>query len=492
LPGPGGFAIPRDGTEAGRMLFCTQKFLLFFLVVFTVYWTLPWARARIWLLLAASVFFYASWNKWLCVLVVGTATLDFVIARGLDVVRSDRGRRALLLLSIGTNLGVLGYLKYANFFLDSLYELMNRWGAHVAAPILPVIVPIGISFYTFEAISYTVDVYRRKIRAERDLSHFLLFILFFPHLVAGPIVRAADFLPQVRRRKRWSWVRARFGLGLCVLGLLKKMAIADRMAVFADPVFSDPGSYRTSALWFAALAYLIQVYGDFSGYSDLALGTAHLLGYRLTLNFNLPYLSTNVADFWRRWHISLGSWLRDYLFFPLGGSRAGPWRTAINLFIVMTACGLWHGAAWPFICFGMIHGIWLGMHRWIVDGVRQFPRLDAALQTAVGTTGRVVAFLFAYMLSVVVFRSISMAAAGRMFAGMFGRQGGKSLPLSPASLLLLAAIVMIGHVVAAHPRWPKLTAWLPAPVRGLGYAAAIMAALLLAPDAGQAFIYFQF
>jgi alginate O-acetyltransferase complex protein AlgI len=474
------------------MLFCTQTFLLFFLVVFAAYWALPWSRARIWLLLAASVYFYASWNKWLCTLVVGTATLDYVIARGLDATRSSRGRRMLLLLSIGTNLGVLGYLKYANFFLDSLYAMMARWGAHAAAPILPVIVPIGISFYTFEAISYTVDVYRRKIRAETDLSHFLLFILFFPHLVAGPIVRAADFLPQVRRPKRWSWVRARVGLGLCVLGLIKKMAIADRMAMFADPVFADPGSYRTDALWLASLAYLIQVYGDFSGYSDMALGTAHLLGYRLAWNFDLPYLATNVADFWRRWHISLGSWLRDYLFFPLGGSRAGPWRTSINLFIVMAACGLWHGAAWPFICFGMIHGVWLGLHRMVAPRIRQLPQLDAMLQTAAGTAARIAAFLFTYMLSVVVFRSISMAAAGRMFAGMFVRQGGRPLSMAPASLLLLAAAVMIGHVVAAHPRWPRLTAALPAPVRGLGYAAAVMAALLLAPDAGQAFIYFQF
>ncbi len=474
------------------MLFCTPQFLFFFLAVFTIYWALPWAAARVWLLLAASIAFYSSWNPLLCGLVAGTATLDYVIARGLDSSYATRGRRALLLLSIGTNLGVLGYLKYVNFFLDSLCALMERCGAHVAAPLLPVVVPIGISFYTFEAISYTVDVYRRKIRAERDLSHFLLFILFFPHLVAGPIVRAADFLPQVRRRKRWSWVRARVGLGLCVLGMVKKMAIADRMALFADPVFADPAAFRTSALWLGTVAYLIQIYCDFSGYSDLALGTAHLLGYRLAWNFDLPYLSANVGEFWRRWHMSLGSWLRDYLFFPLGGSRGGAWRTAGNYFVVMTVCGLWHGAAWPFICFGMIHGTWLALHRAARAGISWAPRLDAALRTAPGTIARVAAFLVPYTLTLVVFRSSSLTAGANMFAGMFAGRAGLPLPLAAVSLYVLTAVVIAGHIVAANPRWPCLAEALPSPVRGLGYAAAVTAALLLAPDAGQAFVYFQF
>ena len=188
-------------------------------------------------------------------------------------------------------------------------------------PVLSVILPVGISFYTFEAINYTVDVYRRKIRAERDLGHFLLFILFFPHLVAGPIVRAKDFLPQIRRRKHWDWARIHLGMQFILMGLFKKLAVADHLAQYADPIFADPTLYRTSAIWMGVLAYAIQIYCDFSGYTDMAIGCAHLLGYRLAKNFNLPYLAVNVSDFWRRWHISLSSWLRDYLFIPLGGSR---------------------------------------------------------------------------------------------------------------------------------------------------------------------------
>jgi alginate O-acetyltransferase complex protein AlgI len=410
----------------------------------------------------------------------------------MDVVQCARGRRALSIISILTNLSVLGYLKYANFFLDSLFALLDRFGARASAPVLSVVVPIGISFYTFEAISYTVDVYRRKIAAERSLPNFLLFILFFPHLVAGPIVRAGDFLPQVRRRKRWSWLRANVGLQLCAIGLFKKMAIADRMALFADPIFADPEAFRTGALWLGALAYLIQIYGDFSGYSDLALGTAHLLGYRLTWNFDFPYLATNVADFWRRWHMSLGSWLREYLYFPMGGSRFGEWLTARNYFIVMTLCGLWHGAAWPFVVFGFIQGVWLVLHRQVRAWCRARPSVDAVLLSGPGTALRISTFLLTFMLTLVVFRTASLSAAGQMFAGMFVPQGGQSLPLKPISLYVLATLVLVGHGISARPWWPRLLNGVASPIRGLGYAAAITGALMLAPDAGQAFIYFQF
>jgi alginate O-acetyltransferase complex protein AlgI len=483
----------RDIARTGEwMLFCTQQFLMFFLAVFTVYWAMPWERPRVWLLLATSVAFYMSWNPWLAGLVVGTASIDFLISRAMDSNRSDRVRKGLLWLSVGTNLTVLGYLKYANFFLDSFVALLNRCGVHVAAPILHVIVPIGISFYTFEAISYTVDVYRRKIRAERNLLNFLVFILFFPHLVAGPIVRAGDFLPQVRRRKRWSWLRAQVGLQLCVLGMFKKMAIADHMALFADPVFADPGTFRTSALWFATLAYMIQVYCDFSGYSDLAIGTAHLLGYRLAWNFDFPYLAANVAEFWRRWHISLGNWLRDYLFLPLGGSRASELRIFANYLLVMSLCGLWHGAAWPFVMFGTVHGVWLGVHRLVRRYIQSSPTLDSLSLTPSGTALRRGVFLFGFLMTLVVFRTPSLTAGGRMFAGMFSYQSGQPLALKPISLICLALVVVLAHLWAMSPRWSRLMAAIPSPIRGLGYAVAISLALLLAPDAGQAFIYFQF
>src|SRR5262245_8539888 len=341
------------------MLFCSWQFVVFFAAVFALYWSLPWARARVWLLLAASFSFYASWHHWLALVVFASATLDYLVARALDALPSPRGRRALVGLSVAANLGLLCYFKYANFFLASLESALRSWGAQASLPVLSVLVPIGISFYTFEAISYVVDVYRGRLRAERDLGAFLLFILFFPHLVAGPIVRARDFLPQVRRRKRWNPARLQVGAQLFLLGLFKKVVVADRMALFADPVFADPAAFRQSAAWLAVVAYTLQVYCDFSGYSDMALGCARLLGYKLSPNFAMPSLTPNVAEFWPRWHISLSSWLRDYLFLPLGGSRRGRARTCLNLMAVMALGGLWHGAAWNFVAWGLLHGLFL-------------------------------------------------------------------------------------------------------------------------------------
>src|ERR1043166_282 len=312
--------------RGARMLFCSQQFLIFFLVVFAVYWVIPWRQARVVLLLIASFYFYASWSAWLALVIAVSATMDYLVARGMDASSSRRVRLSLLVGSLVMNLGLLCYFKYANFFLASLQEALHRAGAEASFPVLSVILPIGISFYTFEAINYTVDVYRRHVRAERNLLHFMLFILFFPHLVAGPIVRARDFLPQIHRPKRWSWGRLHLGCQFFVMGLFKKLAIADQMAQYADPVFQNPSQYGSGAVWFATIAYALQIYGDFSGYSDMALGAAHMLGYKLARNFNMPYLAANVAEFWHRWHISLSTWLRDYLFIPLGGSRGGTWR----------------------------------------------------------------------------------------------------------------------------------------------------------------------
>src|SRR5207245_517896 len=285
------------------------QYLLFFALVFATYWLLPWHRLRTWLLLGASFYFYASWNHWLACVVTATSVMDYLFARGMDASSSARLRRLLLIFSLAMNLGLLCYFKYVNFFLESLQAALAAAGLSSHFRLLDVILPIGISFYTFEAINYTIDVYRRKIRAERSLGHFMLFILFFPHLIAGPIVRAADFLPQIRRRKRWDWPRIHLGVQFVLMGLFKKLAIADQLAQFVDPVFADPGGYKSSAVWMAVLAYAAQIYCDFSGYTDLALGCAHLLGFHLTKNFNMPYIAANVSEFWRRWHMSLSSWL---------------------------------------------------------------------------------------------------------------------------------------------------------------------------------------
>jgi alginate O-acetyltransferase complex protein AlgI len=499
-----GTPIHREGTDA--MLFCSQKFLIFFLIVFILYWTagvLPrlfcrdprerTRQVRVLLLLIASFIFYASWNHWLALLVFGTTVLDYFFALGMDSPhRSQSERTGLLTMSLVMNLGILCYLKYANFFLHSLEEALHAVGGTASFPLLSVILPIGISFYTFEAINYTVDVYRRKVRAERNLPHFLLFITFFPHLVAGPIVRARDFLPQIRRRKRWDWVRLQIGAQYVLMGLFKKMAIADRMAAFADPVFKNPEAYGTYATWLAIIAYTLQIFCDFSGYTDIAIGTAHMLGYRLAQNFNMPYIATNVSEFWHRWHISLSSWLRDYLFIPLGGSRGGKWATYRNLMITMTLGGLWHGANWTFVVWGMLHGGLLVVHKEFQQFCKRAPSADRVARSIPGTGLRVSLTLLSVMICWVFFRAENFTQAATFLQHLFVPTAGLPCPQHHLGLWLAVAIAVLSHIVGYLGWEQQAINRLPAPALGFSYAIILTLALLLSPDTGKAFIYFQF
>lgn len=474
------------------MLFCSQQYLLFFILVFSAYWAMPWQRARIYLLLAASFFFYASWNHWLAAIIAVSSTLDFFIARAMDESTDTRRRKLLLSVTISANLGLLCYFKYANFFLASLEQALQAAGATVSVPVLSVILPIGISFYTFEAINYAVDVYRRDVKAERSLPNFLLFITFFPHLVAGPIVRARDFLSQVDRPKRWNWARLNLGVQFFLMGLFKKLVIADRMALFADPVFAEPDLFRTSAVWLAMLAYSIQIYCDFSGYTDMAIGSAHMLGFKLAQNFNMPYLAANISDFWRRWHISLSSWLRDYLFIPLGGSRNGTWQTNRNLMLTMTLGGLWHGASWTFVAWGVLHGLLLVGHRVFRDLCRSRPRLSRWMQSPPGMLSSMALTFLCVSLGWVLFRATTFSAAAMFFERMFVPHFGMDFPFAKQSLLVLTAVLVVCHLVAGSGLWKKLAERMPAPMLGTGYALVLSLALLIRPISGKAFIYFQF
>ena len=475
------------------MLFCSLPFTFFFLIVLAGYWAMPWHKPRVYLLLAASFYFYACWNHWLALLLCGSTMGDYLLARGMEQATKPRMRKLLLLGSLGGNLGLLCYFKYANFFLRSLEQATAGTGLAVSLPVLQVILPIGISFYTFEAINYTVDVYRGTIRAERDLAHFMLFILFFPHLVAGPIVRARAFLPQVGRRKHWSWLRAHAGCQLILLGLVKKLAVADRMALYADPVFADPARFASFALWMAAIAYAIQVYCDFSGYTDMALGLAHLLGYHLCPNFNLPFAAANLADFWRRWHISLTGWIRDYLFIPLGGSRGSRWQTSRNTLLAFTLCGLWHGANWNFVALGVSQrspAACCTPHFSL--GADRRPALERALRSLPGTMLRVTATFACFCLTLAVFRTPGLAAAGVMLRGMVLPVAGAGLTLQLQGLLLTFALVILAHILALQERWARLLESVPGPLRGLGFGTALVLVLVLAPGSSKAFIYFQF
>ncbi|MHB1421725.1 MAG: MBOAT family O-acyltransferase [Gemmataceae bacterium] len=475
------------------MLFCSPEFLCFFTLVFAIYWALPWRPARIWLLLIASFYFYACWNKRLALLITATTLLDYLLALAMDSSRSPRGRKLLLGVSLLVNLGLLCYFKYANFFLLSLDEALIAAGSPTWFRPLRVMAPIGISFYTFEAINYTVDVYRRRAPAERNLAHFLLFILFFPHLAAGPIVRARDFLPQIRQPKRWNWYRLHLGAQFILMGLFKKLVIADRMAWFVDPVYADPRQYQTGAAWLAVFAYALQVYGDFSGYSDMAIGTAHLLGYKLAQNFNMPFVAVNVADFWRRWHMSLSSWLRDYVFIPLGGSRGGEWKTHRNVFLTMTLCGLWHGAAWPFAGFGIVQGLYMMIHRVFHRYCREHPRLTALLTSLPGTLFRIALTFGTFCLSLVIFRAADFNMAVHMFQRLFHSLPNlQGPPLPMVGFWLTVGVVAAAHLLTHWGLWQRWNWRMPPALLGAGYAAVLMVALVLAPHGGKAFIYFQF
>jgi alginate O-acetyltransferase complex protein AlgI len=473
--------------------FNTQAFLLFFLVVATVYWLMPrrWKTLRVWWLVLASFHFYAAWSAELAFLVLGTTVADYCFARLMNDVRLRRLRLMLLLTSVGMNLGILSYFKYCDFFLQSINSALTKAGYDPAFATLTVLIPFGISFYTFEAISYAVDVYRGKVKPERSLPHFLLFILFFPHLVAGPIVRAGDFLRQAHRPKRWNWLRVQVGVQLFLLGVFKKMAIADRMAQFCDPVLAASNDFNTSAVWLAVLAYAVRIYADFSGYSDMALGLAHLLGYRLTTNFDLPYLSANVSEFWRRWHISLSSWLRDYLYIPLGGSRGRALATQRNLMLTMLLGGLWHGAAWSYVVWGGLHGLFLIVHRQFRAWCEPRPRFAAALETGPGTALRILFTFFCVSMAWVFFRP-DVQGALDVLSRMFAYSPGQPLLLSNRSLWYT-----VGFVFGCMWLWrwgvvQRVWLRMPPAAMGAGYAVCLCAAMLLAPPVGKTFIYFTF
>jgi alginate O-acetyltransferase complex protein AlgI len=465
--------------------FPTGAFLIFFAVFFPIYWAIRVHRWRMLWLLAGSCAFYMSWNPWLILLILFSASADYIAGLLLESTTSTLKRRALLICSISLNLGLLGFFKYANFFLDSTYRLLGIFEVSLSRPTLDIILPLGISFYTFETISYIVDVYRGRIRAVRNPLDYAVFIMFFPHLVAGPIVRPRDFLPQVRRPKQFDWDRAHLGIRLFLLGFFKKAVIADNLGqLVVDPIFKSPESFGSWSIWLGVVAYAIQIYGDFAGYSDMGIGLAHLLGFKLPLNFNYPYLAGNIADFWRRWHISLSSWLRDYLFIPLGGSRGGTARTYVNLLTVMVLGGLWHGANWTFVIWGGYHGLLLVIHRalprpgWFTRAIRPLAVPVTFLLVCTGW---------------VFFRATSLAEAGVILGRMAWPTDGAALGRVATALVLLSlAVTLAGHLLGTHMNMIRFERRVPAAIMGAALACLAALAMVLLPEGGRPFIYFQF
>jgi len=334
------------------MIFHSLDFLVFFVVVVSLYWRLPHRGQNI-LLLAASYVFYGWVHPWFVILMLASTTVDYWAGQRME---DDPARKkAYLYASLAVNLGMLGVFKYYNFFIENVRELLAGVGLTVSPPLLELVLPAGISFYTFQALSYTVEVYWGHMRARRNAVDFALFVAFFPHLVAGPIMRATNLLVQVERPRVWNVDRARDAVMLVVWGFFKKLVVADNVGIIANRVFSheDPSF---EMLWAGVFAFGLQIYADFSAYSDIARGTARWFGFELILNFNHPYISHSPTDFWRRWHISLSSWFRDFVYIPLGGNRAGALQREANLMATFLISGLWHGASWNYVLWGLYHG----------------------------------------------------------------------------------------------------------------------------------------
>jgi alginate O-acetyltransferase complex protein AlgI len=413
------------------MLFSSPRFFVFLFCVLAAL-RLPLSVPRKKNLLAvASCLFYAAWDFRYLALLLAVSVIDYACAARIAATTSDPRRRAWLAASVVSNLGILGYFKYANFFVTNVDAL---FGAHIEP--LDVLLPAGISFYTFKSMSYTIDVYRREIEPCESHLDYATFVTFFPELIAGPIVRASVFLPQMGRDIGPSPDRLRSGGSLFLLGITKKLLLADTVAAFVDPAFAKPELYSCGSLWCAVVAYAIQIYADFSGYSDMAIGTAKMLGYDLPENFNMPYVSRSPTEFWRRWHMTLSSWLRDYLYIPLGGNRRSPARTYANLAATMLLGGLWHGASWNFVLWGALHGAALAAHK-LARAVRPAP-LPPPLAWALTLTFAVLCWI--------PFRAPTIGATWTILSRLV-RPGVAGVLFYPSPLAWVTGVVVLGHLV---------------------------------------------
>jgi D-alanyl-lipoteichoic acid acyltransferase DltB (MBOAT superfamily) len=483
------------------MLFNSYAFLVFLAVVLPLYYVLAhrWQNR---MLLVASYIFYAAWDwRFLGLLFIQTV-VDYFAALGMGQDPPPARRRLYLLASLGVNLGILGFFKYFNFFIDSFGLLLRGFGGTPPSLALHILLPAGISFYTFQTMAYTIDVYRRREPVTRDFLTFALYVSYFPHLVAGPIMRAGHLIPQLAKPRTVTREMLTTGVQLILMGYLKKVGIADPIAGYVEKAFADPGSFSAPALLLSLYLFAIQIYCDFSGYTDIARGVSRLFGIELTLNFLQPYFARNITEFWHRWHISLSTWLRDYLYIPLGGNRHGAWRTYCNLMITMLLGGLWHGASWTFVAWGGLHGLYLAVHKFLAGGrkvgLESPPRglrewltfLPAAIATFhlvcltwiffrapdFGTAWTYLTGLFAHPLSVVADSGGVPDYAGRLVAvGFYG--------------LLM---VLIDFGCWRRAREFPLPATTPALVRGFAYATALLIISFVGGSQVVPFIYFQF
>jgi D-alanyl-lipoteichoic acid acyltransferase DltB (MBOAT superfamily) len=473
------------------MLFNSWQFAVFFGALFPAYWAVrKYPRIQNVLLLCAGYYFYACWSVRFLSLLVLSTVMDYACGLWVDRVQEPHRRRWIVGLSMALNLGMLGFFKYYNFFAENLQVLLQNLGISMPLARLQVILPIGISFYTFQSMSYVIDVYRRDIKPTKNLVQFAAFVSFFPHLVAGPIMRPTTLLPQIATRRQFRLDQFYAGAYLIFWGLVEKVVIADNLAIVVKDCFGRWETLDGGSALLAIYAFAFQIYGDFAGYTDIARGVAKCLGFELSLNFNLPYFATSPRDFWNRWHISLSQWLRDYLYIALGGSRGGTLRTYRNLMLTMVLGGLWHGAAWTFVIWGFYQGCLLVLHRAalpLLERVQPRNSVDRAWWAAL----RIFATFHLVCLGWLIFRAGSMEQVFGMLHAIIQRP---AIP-SPATLILVGvAIIPLWLVQLIQYLSDDLNVVARAPwyVRSVFYTACFYAIVLGGEFGGEQFIYFQF
>jgi len=471
------------------MLFNSLEFVVFFVVVLALYSVLNHSRQNA-LLLAASYLFYGAWDYRFLALLIGTTVVDYAVALAIDRRSDPLARRRILMFSIVANLGVLGIFKYFNFFADSLVDFAGLFGLTVSPVTLNIVLPVGVSFYTFQSMAYTIDVYRGHLKPCRRLPDFALYVTFFPQLVAGPIERATHLLPQVYARRIVTADKIGAGLSLIALGFFKKVVMADNLAPTVNEIFAKQGGFTAEEVLAGVLCFAFQIYGDFSGYTDIARGTSRLLGFELMDNFREPYFARNPSDFWQRWHISLSSWLRDYLYISLGGNRGGRLATYRNLMLTMLLGGLWHGAAWNFVWWGLYHGALLVGYRFYEE--RAGARSTAARSWLGGVLQIAVMFGFT-LYGWLLFRATSGAQIVEMTLALGHFESLRYLARELVTLAFFAWPVVLLDYLRFRGGYPE-TALLRAPmaVQALTYAGFMLMFFVMGRYEGASFIYFQF
>ncbi|MBK0329372.1 MBOAT family protein [Rhodobacteraceae bacterium F11138] len=473
------------------MLFTQLGFWFFFAIVSVLYVLLP-HKAQNRMLLVASYIFYGAWDwRFLSLILLSTA-VDYVVGLRMAAASDQIRRKHLLWISLAVNLGMLGVFKYLGFFVDSFQEFL-AWAGYAADPFtLSIVLPVGISFYTFQTLSYTIDVYRRELKPCHDFLDFALFVAFFPQLVAGPIERAKNLLPNISTPRVLSWDALGRGAVLCLLGLIKKVVIADAIAPSVDAIYASPDPTRLDVI-LATWLFALQIYCDFSGYTDIARGVAKMLGFRLMRNFAQPYFAVDPQEFWRRWHISLSTWLRDYLYISLGGNRGGRWKTYRNLMATMALGGLWHGAAWNFVLWGLYQGGLLSFHRALAGTHKRSG--EGAERSIIAWAGRmlmIVLFFQVVCYGWLLFRATSFAQivdfTGRLFTG----PPGLTIPTIPTAAYLAMAVLLVWDMLIERTGNVRFYQTWPMAVRAGVYAGMIYLLAFGATTTTSAFIYFQF